>query len=179
MFHMDQKKWYLNHKRNILAYMRWVSMASGYHRDKLYPLWCFLIYIWNSTSVILFPIYVSFEVWMETLRRLLLLSFPTPTPPLQKLQLGGGCSSYKHASQLLQVSCYLQFIFKWRVMKLFQEKEPAFLSKTRVTSHFLKSLTPWQCCWNVLGRVVFLDRVFCSGKCLSILTSTHAKECPT
>lgn len=90
MLHVGQKKWNLNHKRNILAYMRWVSMASGCHRDKLYPLWCFLIYIQNSTSVILVPIYVPFEVWMATLQILLL---PLPRP--WKLRLGGGCSSHK------------------------------------------------------------------------------------
>lgn len=62
MLHVGQKKWNLNNKKTILAYMRWVSMASGCHRDKLYPLWYFLIYIQNSTSVTLVPMYVLFEV---------------------------------------------------------------------------------------------------------------------
>lgn len=99
MLHVDLKKLYLNHKRNILAYMRCVSMASGYYRDKLYPRWCSLIYIWNSTSVILFPINILYEVWMTTRRRLLLLSLPKPLP--QKLWLGGGCSSFRHTSTTL------------------------------------------------------------------------------
>lgn len=90
MLNVGQKKWNLNHKRNILAYMRWVSMASGCHRDKLYPLWCFLIYIQNSTSVILVPIYVPFKVWKQPYEECCYCS-----PPRKKLQLGGGCSSYK------------------------------------------------------------------------------------
>lgn len=92
MLRVGQKKCNLNHKRNILAYMGWVSMASGCHRDKLYPLWCFLMYIQNSTSVILVPIYVLFEVWMVT-QPILLLLLPLLHP--WKLQLAGGCSSYK------------------------------------------------------------------------------------
>lgn len=78
MLHVGQKKQNLNHKRNILAYMRLASTASGCHRDKLYPLWCLLLYIQNSTSVILVPIYVLFEVWMVTQQGMLQLFPPCP-----------------------------------------------------------------------------------------------------
>lgn len=127
MLHVGQKKQNLNHKRNILVYMRLVSTASGCHRDKLYPLWCFLIYIQNSTSVIPVPIYVLFEVWMVTLQGMLQFSpsLPSITAAGRRLLI-----IQNMPVQYLQASFHVRVLCKWKVIQFFQVKEMAFLSKT-------------------------------------------------